>query len=194
MEDNKKMSLYQILETMNQVIENGFTFDEETGEVTFTTDDLDALQETMDVKLNNIIGYINSSQLEADMLVAQADALNKVYQEALDEKYRKPAERLNKKNESLKKYLDGYMKFNGLPELKKENGTAKYSKSTVCELTDENAIKSWIDKHPEFKGTFLKIKEPELSKQAIKDYLKESAEHEVDGASLIEKKTLKVVK
>ena len=52
--DIKELSSYGLTSTIFQVIENGFTFDEETGEVFFTQDDLEALQEALDVKFNNM--------------------------------------------------------------------------------------------------------------------------------------------
>jgi hypothetical protein len=190
-EPEKKTSLYKYDEILKNVIENGLVFNEETGEVIFTDEDLGNIKESIDKKLNNIIGLIKDKQLESDLLSAKAKAMDEIYQEQLDTECRKPAKRLAKEAESLTNYLDGYMKFNNLPELKAKNGTAKYSKSTVCEV-DEVAVKKWLEEHPEFKEKFLKTKEPEVSKSAIKDYLKESQENEVTGASLVDKKTLKV--
>ena len=56
--DIKDLTSWGLTEVMFNVIENGFYADEETGEVFFTSDDLDALEEKLDDKLNGICGYI----------------------------------------------------------------------------------------------------------------------------------------
>ena len=43
--DVNEMSGYGISQTIAQIIENGFTINEETGEVLFQSDDLEKLQE-----------------------------------------------------------------------------------------------------------------------------------------------------
>ena len=66
--DVNEMSGYGISQTIAQIIENGFTINEETGEVLFQSDDLEKLQEALDKKINSICGYIKFCENRADGL------------------------------------------------------------------------------------------------------------------------------
>lgn len=188
--EEKKMSLWQFDDAIKQVLENGIVFDEETGEVFFTSDDLESLNQSIDEKLNNIIGYIKECQLKSDTLEAKAKAADEIFQKQLDNEYRNEAKRLSKKAESLTKYLDGYMVANEMTDIKKDNGKATYTKTQVCEIDDVEKLSKWVKKHPEY-DNFIKT-EIKPSKTNIKKYLKDNNDETVDGASLIDKKTLKI--
>jgi len=190
-EQEKKMSLRDIDAAIAQITENGFAYDEETGELTFTSDDLDKLQEDVDKKINSIIGIIKDLQLEAELKTAQGKVSAEIYAKLIEDEYTKPASRASKKAEFLIQYLANHMRLHNLSEIKKTNGVAKYTHSTVCTIEDEDKIKEWLSKHPEYKDTFIKTEE-KISKNNIKKYLKENEENTVDGASLVDKQTLKV--
>ena len=52
------MNLYEINKTIEEVINNGFSIDNETGEVLFESSDLDSLNEQFDENADNIVCYI----------------------------------------------------------------------------------------------------------------------------------------
>ena len=66
--DINELSGWGISQQIAEIVENGFTFDEETGEVFFTTDDLEALQEALDNKLESLAGIYQ-------MYVSKGEAL-----------------------------------------------------------------------------------------------------------------------
>lgn len=70
-------SLYEIRQDLLTVIEGGYVFDEETGEVFWSSDDLDRLAETYDAKVEACGCYIKNLQAEAEMLKAEEQALAK---------------------------------------------------------------------------------------------------------------------
>ena len=70
-------SLYEIRQDLLTVIEGGYVFDEETGEVFWSSDNLDRLAETYDAKVEACGCYIKNLQAEAEMLKAEEQALAK---------------------------------------------------------------------------------------------------------------------
>ena len=60
----EEMKLWGLSNALYDVIENGFSFNEETGEIYFTTEDLDKLEMALDDKLNGICGYMQTIGLE----------------------------------------------------------------------------------------------------------------------------------
>ena len=70
-------SLYEIRQDLLTVIEGGYVFDEETGEVFWSSDDLDQLAETYDAKVEACGCYIKNLQAEVEMLKAEEQALAK---------------------------------------------------------------------------------------------------------------------
>ena len=70
--DIDELSGWGISQQIAQIVENGFTFDEETGEVFFTTDDLDALNEALDNKLESLAGIYQMYESKADALKARS--------------------------------------------------------------------------------------------------------------------------
>lgn len=70
-------SLYEIRQDLLTVIEGGYVFDEETGEVFWSSDDFDRLAETYDAKVEACGCYVKNLQAEAEMLKAEEQALAK---------------------------------------------------------------------------------------------------------------------
>lgn len=70
-------SLYEIRQDLLTVIEGGYVFDEETGEVFWSSDNLDQLAETYDAKVEACGCYVKNLQAEAEMLKAEEQALAK---------------------------------------------------------------------------------------------------------------------
>ena len=66
--DIKEMNVWGLTQAIYDIIENGFSYDEETGEVYFTADDLDTLNETLDKKINGICGFIKFADSKLNSL------------------------------------------------------------------------------------------------------------------------------
>ena len=58
--DINELSGWGISQQIAEIVENGFTFDEETGEVFFTTDDLDKLEIALEDKINQLSNYFEN--------------------------------------------------------------------------------------------------------------------------------------
>lgn len=69
------MKLYEIDSAILEVIENDFSFDDETGEVFFTVDDLNALDMARNEKLEGCILFIKNCESEANAIKAEITAL-----------------------------------------------------------------------------------------------------------------------
>lgn len=69
------MKLYEIDSAILQVIENDFSFDDETGEVFFTVDDLNALDMARNEKLEGCLLFIKNCESEAAAIKAEITAL-----------------------------------------------------------------------------------------------------------------------
>lgn len=146
------MNLYDIDSTIKQIIEQGFVYDEETGEVFFTSDDLESLEMQLDDKLNNIIGYIKSLNIQAESM------------KAIKDDYAKRQKSYEKKAENLKKYLDGFMQSNGKDKVEATNGIASYRKSKAVDIYDSEALQKFIEENQDYAS--VKI---EPNKTAIKE-------------------------
>ena len=132
------MNLYKLDEIIKQVIEQGFTFDEETGEILFESKDLDELQEALDTKLGNIIGYIKSLNMMADNM------------KSIKDEYSNRQKSYEKKAEYLKNYLDSWMKANSKTKLETDSGVASYRKSSSVNILDESLLESYIKDNTEY--------------------------------------------
>lgn len=146
------MNLYNIDNTIKQIIEQGMVYDEETGEVFFTSDDLEALEMQLDDKVNNIIGYIKSLELQAANM------------KAIKDDYAKRQKSYENKASNLKNYLDEFMKRNDKDKVETSNGIASYRKSKIVDIYDESLLLNWVREHQEYAN--IKI---EPSKTAIKE-------------------------
>lgn len=164
------MNLFDIDEKLYNLIENGF--DVETGEAYQTQEELDkAIDECgieLEKKIENIGCFIKN--LEADAKALKEEEVNLKHRREVAEK----------KIESLKKYLNGYLMAvypNDTDRAKWKFKTAKvvmgFRKSTTVEVPD-------IDK---LDKNFLRVKtEVSADKTAIKDAIKNGKI--VDGAFL----------
>lgn len=171
------MSLYKLDQTIKEVIENGLTFDIETGEVLFTSDDLDALETSVEEKINNIVGFIKNLDLESKMYAE----IKKDY-EAREKKSKNTIER-------LKRYLDSYLTSNHIEKKEVMNGTVSYRNSTSTEIFDEDKLRAYLEQHEDKRDIYTTTK-VEWSKKNIGDDLKKGIE--IDGVQLKDNKNLQV--
>lgn len=69
------MKLYEIDSAILEIIENDFSFDDETGEVFFTVDDLNALDMARNEKLEGCLLFIKNCESEAAAIKTEITAL-----------------------------------------------------------------------------------------------------------------------
>ena len=79
------MKLYEIAKDIENLIENGFVVDEETGEILLDTEDLDTTRISFDNKLENCALYIKNLKAESEAIKAEEKRL-KERRETLDSK------------------------------------------------------------------------------------------------------------
>ena len=178
--DINELSGWGISQQIAEIVENGFTFDEETGEVFFTTDDLETLQEALDNKLESLAGIYQ-------MYVSKGEAL-KIRSKDIANR----AKSFEKKADRIKEYIDALMKANGKDDKPLEIGDKKisYRKSKVTNIFDESKLKEWINSSDENKQKYFKYKEPEIAKKELGDALKQG--EEIPGIELVENKNLQI--
>lgn len=180
------MNLYEIDEKLYYLIEEGF--DPESGELLEGFDLNKAINETtmeLDKKIDNIGAYIKN--LESDV-----DAIK-------EEKKKLSARQKTKENkiESLKRYLDGYFRYSQANYFDDETGKIKfhkfesprviisYRKSDSINVTD-------ISKVPEVYIKPRVLKEDDVKKSDIKDYLKKHEDETIDGVELLHNKNISI--
>lgn len=171
------MSLYQIDKNIKEVLENGFSFNEETGEVLFETEDLERLEINLNDKLNNIIGFIKDLEIQAEAY----DKLKKDYEARSKEK--------SKKAERLKNYLDEYLKANEMTD-KREfvNGITSYRKSKSINIKSDVDLENYLLGSEEHKK-YLKT-EYKFDKTGLKKELENG--NEIPFVEIVEKQNLQI--
>lgn len=163
------MNLYEIDKHYQEVLENGFSFDEETGEVLFDTESLDTLQGEYNEKIDNIVCFIKD--LEALNLAIKNE------KKALDERIKMN----DNKIERLKNYIIGSLNQRQLKKFETSKNKLSFRKSESVNVLDE----SLIDKK------FMKEKITySVDKTSIKKALKNG--EVVDGATLEVKENLQI--
>lgn len=159
------MRLYELSQAMKTVIDGGYVFDEETGEVIFDETNLDQLEMELNDKIEGCGLYIKNLQAESDAIKVEMNKL----------KERK--DRLDKQSERMRNYVLKYMRT--LEKLSTPRIAISTMKSSRVEVTD-------ADKLPDdLKRTVTEIKP---DKNAIKKRLKNG--ETVNGAELIESTNL----
>ena len=129
--------------------------DPETGEI-FDPEQLDALQMERAQKLEGVALWIKDLKAEAEAVKAEADKLN-ARKKAIDNKV-----------ESLKTWL---LYALGGEKLKTARCNVYQTHSQKVVIDDEKAMIDMLMSSP-FGEKFLRMKEPEIDKNALKDSLK----------------------
>ena len=162
-------ALYELDKAIYEVIEQGMSIDEETGEIVWDEDNLDQLVAELDTKRENVGLYIKNLTAELDMLKAEEKNLKE---------RRQVKER---KIERLKDYLTRSMELTGDKSLETARIKMSFRKSTSVNIID-------IDEVPEF---YVKEKiEYTPDKALIKKALQ--AGELVKGAELKETQNLQI--
>lgn len=138
--------------------------DEETGEV-LNLADLDKVEMEFNKKVEGICLWIKNLNADASAYKAEKDSFVKKQREA------------EKKAESLSRYVQGVL---GGEKFKTDRVAVSYRKSEVVECSDLSRVGE----------QFLRFKDPELDKTAIKKALKNG--ETVDGCSLVEKQNMTI--
>ena len=135
--------------------------DMETGEI-FDPEKLDALQMERAQKLEGVALWVKDLKAEAEAVKAEADKLN-ARKKAIDNKV-----------EGLKKWL--LYALNG-EKLKTARCNVYQTSNQKVVIDDEKALIDMLMSSP-FGKKFLRMKEPEIDKNALKDSLKQGYEYE----------------
>jgi len=138
--------------------------DDETGEI-LDTDRFDELSADRDAKVENICLWIKNLKAEAEALKAEKDAF--AHRQKVVE---------NKMN-SLKAFISTYLEGTSFKTTKVN---VSFRKSESLEISD-------IYKIPE---DFLKYKEPDVDKTALKNAIKAGAS--IEGAEIVEKLNIQI--
>lgn len=182
--DINELSGWGISQQIAQIVENGFTFDEETGEVFFTTDDLDALNEALDNKLESLAGIYQMYGSKADALKARSKEIAE------------RAKSFENKADKLKKYIDSLMQANNKEKLEVGDKKLSYRKSTAGNIIDDSALRQYINSKDEYKQKYFSYKEPEIAKKNLKDDILASKQDDgsyslvIPGFEVVENKNL----
>lgn len=159
------MKLYEIDQAISQVLENGFVMDEETGEIVFDETNLNALQMERESKIEGVAVWIKELRAEEAALKAEETAL------------KERRERAGKKADRLLDFLNRSL----TEKFKTARVEIKFTNSVAVEVDNAAAI-------PEgFTRQTVKI---DPDKKKIKDAIMQG--HEVPGAHLVKKRTVKV--
>ena len=161
------MNLYEINNAIEEVINNGFSIDNETGEVLFEPSDLDSLNEQFDEKADNIACYIKD-----------IDALN----DSISNEIKALQER-KKQNESkiekLKSYLTDVLAQRNMKKFESARNKITFKKSQSVNVIDDDKISA---------DYFITDIVSKLDKKTLLADLK--AGKEVDGCSLLTKNNM----
>lgn len=175
------MNLFDIGKAIEDILNQGLVYDEETGEVFFDENDLDKLNQMETEKLESIGMYIKNENAMATAIKAELDSLTK----------RKKAHEA--KVDWLKKYVSSYLESKGM-EKGYETPKVKFSfrKSPALNVYDAVSLRKYIDEDEDRKKKYYKYSEPEISKKAITDDLKADENLTIPGAEIISKKNLQI--
>ena len=163
------MNLYEISENLRKVIEEGFSFDEETGEILFDEENLNELKETFVEKIDGIACYIKDLNARADAIKKEMDNL----------KARKEA--CERKAEKLKDYITNSLKVVDMKGIETTRNKITFRKSVSVNVKEETLI---AEKY------FVEKVEKKLDKKAVMQDLKNGIE--VAGCELLEKSNLQL--
>ena len=167
--DLDELKGYGIAEQLARVVEEGFSFNEETGEVYFTTDDLDALNMAFEEKIDSLSGLYELYGDRAKSLKERSKDISE------------KAKRFENKSESIKKYIDSLMKIAEKTKIEVGDKSLSYRKSVSSEVYDEKALREYIEQDEERMAAYYKESIPDIKKKEIGDAIKATKEVDEDG-------------
>lgn len=120
-------TLYKITDAINSVIENGFSLDEETGEV-FDSQDLETLGLDFETKAENVACYIKN--LQSDAAAIREEEKNLAARRQSKER----------KAQRLKEYLEECLLLAGTERIETPRCKISFRSSTKIEIVEESLI------------------------------------------------------
>lgn len=153
------MNLYQINSEILGCV------DAETGEI-FDIDKFEELSLERDAKVENVCLWIKNLKAEAEALKAEKDAFAERQKSA------------EKKMESLKSYISGYLEGTPFESAKVK---VSFRKSEYLE----------IDEGADIPDEYLKIKVPDIDKVELKKALK-SGSIQIEGVRIVDKQNIQI--
>lgn len=163
------MNLFEISKAYEEVIENGFHEDSETGEILFDEESLDELIGDFNSKVDNIVCYIKNLETLNTGIKKEIDSMSA----------RKKAN--EKKIENLKSYIVSVLKSRDLKKYQTEKNAISIRKSALIKVTDFDSLD---DKYKTAKTTYTP------NKADIKIAILSGKT--VDGAKIEEKENLQI--
>lgn len=160
------MNLYQLSDAFEQLKENAFVMDAETGEILFEPKDIDELNAAFDDKVDNIASWIkNLNALNASI---------KEEKKSLDARLKQN----DKMIESLEDYLTNCMVKADKKKFESSRNKITFRKSSKLVFDNEE---QFIEDN--FDGDFIKVKvERSVDKVALKKLITEG--NQFEGASI----------
>lgn len=162
------MTIYEIDQEIQRLLDVGI--DQETGELLFDSESLEALQLERDAKVENLALAYKNMQAEAKAIKAEEDALSQ---------RRKAAEA---KAERARKYLDYVLAGE---KFSTSRVAVSYRKSKKLQI--EDGFVSWATEHA---PDYLRYKDPEADKTKITEAIKNGSV--IPGAMLVESHTMTI--
>lgn len=163
------MQLYEIDKRYMEVLEQGFSVDEETGEILFDAENMDKLDVEFNEKVDNIACYIKDLNGLSESIASEIKALQ-------ERKKQNDA-----KAERLKGYITSSMQLRNLNKLESVRNKLSFRKSISVMVEDESKIDEDL---------FTVKVEKKLDKNKVKALLKEGIE--VEGCKLVENTNLQI--
>ena len=180
------MNLYDISDKLYYLIEEGF--DNESGEILNEDELFKAINETtmeLDKKIDNIGAYIKNLESEVEAI--------KEEKKKLSSRQKTKENRIN----SLKRYLDGYFRYSQANYFNDETGKVKFHKfeSPRCVISYRKSDSVNIIDVNKVPQEYIKprvLKEDDVRKSDIKDYLKKHENETIDGVELLHNKNISI--
>lgn len=149
------MKLLEINKAILEVLEKGFTTNEETGEV-FDLSDLESLNLAFEEKVDGVAYYIKNNDVAAKALKEEAKTLLE------------RAQRYENRNDKLKKYLLNVMDQRDMTKIETTKNRISTRKSTSIVVDDEMLPKKYLIKKVDYKPDKKMLKELLNSGKRIK--------------------------
>lgn len=179
MNNINELSSWGIAKNINDVIENGFSYDEETGEVFFTPDDLEALNEALDKKLESICGIIEYSEAQAKALKDRKKEIDKTIKH------------YEVKATKLREFLGSLMEANGFTQTRTFGDyRLGFRKNTSLDVSDEIAAMKYIEQHPNLSDAINIKTETFLDKRKIREFINEG--ENIPGVAMVTTKSVSI--
>lgn len=171
-----ELSLWGLDKAFYEIVENGFVYDEETGEVYFTSDDLDKIQMGIDEQLNKLCGFVKFYESKQETYDKRCKEI------------KKEADFFGKKAQHISNFIKKYMEERNIDKKILENYRLSTRKSTSVKISDENKVYEFLVSNPKYKDECMTQETvTKLSKTGLKNAL---SEVDIPGVEIVENKNI----